>query len=745
MAYAEDLLETTLVVFGKARDLGSDGQESLFTVGTEASGRPVVQAKHTSRFEPLTASGFAGELEKLPGLAAQGFGAYLLITNHQISGDTAATLAKQALAAGFATFEIHGRDQLERRIRGSATLRAMVPRLYGIGDLSQILEGRLIDQTEVLLAAAKPDLERFVATDAYRASVRALTDEGVIVLLGAPAAGKSTIAKALSVAAIDTFGATPLMLPSLERLEQHWNPREPARLYWVDDLFGATQARPMAIDDFNRLTPILNAALAQGCRFVFTSRTYIWRSVRAQLKLSATPQLDRAIVEIKVEDYSPRDRAQILYNHVKQGDQSPAWRKRFKQWAPRVAEHPQFSPEVARRFGLAAFAGHLDPTLHAIDTFVSNPGKYLEEVIGGLPSAAQAALALILMSGGAVPISATRDELNALVCEAYGVSPTEVVREMKALEDAFTTRGVEDEEPVWRFRHPTIGEAVATVAAGSPALLDVYLKGASVRRILEEAVCAGVEIEGAIIEIGASRYDALITRLQAGPFLESRLLRWFLIAKATPEFRRRYFGQPVAFDHPLIRFDWDTRAQVLAMLAALKDDDLLEPDCLERTRKRIRDGILQNGVADYLSGWSRTLVGPTEFDELVEAAVELLRNGASDYLDYWTPTGDERRENSPHDAFRGLTDFVERLEEVIDPELAAELLETIKEQINERAESIQSELDEEDSWHRQEEEYYRTQNPASSGRQTAPPRAPRAGFADQNPASTADIFSDIDD
>ena len=241
-----------------------------------------------------------------------------------------------------------------------------------------------------MIAAARSDIDRFVATDAYRASVRALEAGGMVVLLGAPAAGKSTIAKALSIAALDTFDATPFILESLAQITSHWNPNDPARLFWVDDIFGATQVDPVAAEAFNRLGAVVNACVAQGNRFVFTSRTHIWRTVRDGLKRSTTPALEQGIIEIKVENYTARDRAQIVYNHVKLGDHSPEWRAQFKKLLPRVAEHLMFTPEVARRFGLSAFTAQLEPTGNAVDAFVSNPGSYLEEVIASLAPAGRA-------------------------------------------------------------------------------------------------------------------------------------------------------------------------------------------------------------------------------------------------------------------------------------------------------------------------------------------------------------------
>lgn len=745
VAYAEDVLGSDLVVFAKSRDGGVDARESLFTASSACKGAGLVQAKHTSTRDPLTVGRFQPEAEKLRGLNALGFDSYLLVTNHSISAETAKQLERQARSAGFTRFEVHGRDQMERRIRESATLRAMVPRLYGIGDLSQILDTRIIDQTDVLLAAAKSDLERFVATDAYRQSVRALGLEGVIVLLGDPAAGKSTIAKALSAAAIDAWGATPVMLPSLDLLAEHWNPHDSARLFWIDDVFGSTQVRPHTIDAFNRLAPILNAALRNGCRFVLTSRTYIWKSVVEQLKLSTTPQLNRAIVEIKVENYSARDRSQILYNHIKQGDHSLEWRKRFKPFARMVAAHPQFSPEVARRLGLNAFSGDLALDHGAITAFVSNPSTYLEEVIGGLPHAGQAALAHIMMSGGNLPIDGD-DEQRQLVCDAYGVIPSALLRELSAMEDAFCVRALQDGERVWRYRHPTIGEAVATVAANSPALLDVYLRGANPTRILEEVVCVGIEAKGAILEVGTSRYDALIARLrEPAARMDLRGLRWFLLVKATPEFRRRFFGQPVGFANGLINLDWMSRSQSLALLALLHREDMLTEDCIKQARTRIRDGLLKHGLADYLSDWGRTLLGANEFDNCLAEIVSALEAGGTEYLDYWTPSGEERRQSSPGDAFHGLTQFIERLETYIDPEESQALLATMEEEIYARAQIIQNELEEEDAWAREEEErYYRTRPEPVPSSQPRQPRVFNDPFRNAAAASD-DIFSDIDE
>lgn len=65
----------------------------------------------------------------------------------------------------------------------------LAPRLYGLGDLSELLDARAYAQAQLILSSMGDDLKRLVVTEAHRKSVRAIN---IVLLLGAPAAGKST-------------------------------------------------------------------------------------------------------------------------------------------------------------------------------------------------------------------------------------------------------------------------------------------------------------------------------------------------------------------------------------------------------------------------------------------------------------------------------------------------------------------------------------------------------------------------
>ena len=151
-------------------------------------------------------------------------------------------------------------------------------RVYGLGDLSQILDERAYAQAKEILSALGDDLAKFVITDAYRRSARALVEHGFVLLLGEPACGKSTIAAALALGALDEWGCSTIKVRDGDDFVRHSNPHEPRQFFWVDDAFGATQMDWSSTARWNGVFPHVHAAMRRGARVVFTSRDYIYRS-----------------------------------------------------------------------------------------------------------------------------------------------------------------------------------------------------------------------------------------------------------------------------------------------------------------------------------------------------------------------------------------------------------------------------------------------------------------------------------
>ena len=169
------------------------------------SGHFVVQCKFTNRANhALGQAELSDEIEKIRRLTGDGrCDAYVLMTNAGISGRTAERLEATLKGAGVTYPICFGGDWICQQIQESQRLRMLVPHVYGLGDLSQILDERAYVQAQKLLASLHDDLSKVVLTKSYRRAARALQRHGFVLLLGEPAAGKTTIAAMLAMAAID--------------------------------------------------------------------------------------------------------------------------------------------------------------------------------------------------------------------------------------------------------------------------------------------------------------------------------------------------------------------------------------------------------------------------------------------------------------------------------------------------------------------------------------------------------------
>jgi hypothetical protein len=118
-----------------------------------------------------------------------------------VDAPVAAAMRARLRALGVRKPHILGRQYIVRVIRSSARLRALVPQVYGLGDLTSIVDERLSEQSRALLDSWIPKLRTYVPTRAHRDAVNAISDHGVVLLLGNPSSGKSAIGAIVSTIA----------------------------------------------------------------------------------------------------------------------------------------------------------------------------------------------------------------------------------------------------------------------------------------------------------------------------------------------------------------------------------------------------------------------------------------------------------------------------------------------------------------------------------------------------------------
>ncbi|MBK8542899.1 MAG: hypothetical protein IPL62_04580 [Caulobacteraceae bacterium] len=319
------------------------------------------------------------------------------------------------------------------------------------------------------------------------------------------------------------------------------NPREKDRFFWVDDAFGATQFQPGLADSWNAVLPAVKTAIAAGNRLVLTSRNYIWFQARQLLKLSSFEPLVTGQVIIDLQSLSKDERHQILYNHVKLGDQPPSFRKVVKPFLKQISENPGFLPETARRLGSKYFTQKLRIDAVSLQNFVENPKSMLVDVLSELGPAEKAAVALVFTSGGRCSAPVIHSNNIGLVAKLFGVSPAVISQAVEALNGSLLNRISSDGTMNWVFKHPTVGDAFAEYLRGNLELADLFVTGARLDIVLREIVCGQMDVPGANLFATSAQRDVLIKRLLAAKqdwntrqaiadFLTTRADRDFLLA-----------------------------------------------------------------------------------------------------------------------------------------------------------------------------------------------------------------------
>lgn len=683
------ILGQTLESFADSNDGGRDGAFK----GTwnpdghgDLEGSFVIQCKFTAKANGrLTPSGISEEVDKAKALVEQGIcDSYILMTNANITGTSNRKIRKMFEDVGVKHVRIFEASWLNRQIAENKRLRMLVPRVYGLGDLSEILDERAYAQAQAILETMREDISKVVVTAAYQKAAAALDQNGFVLLIGEPAAGKTTIASLLAMAALDNWNAPTLVPHGPAQMVEHWNTNQSTQFFWIDDAFGVTQQDDALVDSWSRAWPAVRTMVRRGAKIVLTSRDYIYNQVRNRLKESAFPLLNESQVVIDVHELSKDEGRQILYNHIKLGNQPASFRTAIKPFLEDIAVHARFVPETARRLGDSSFTKSLLLHEASIDRFVARREQFLQETIRGLDADSRAILALIFLRRGRLqsPI-----ELLPLEQHAIGRLGSDLAGCTSAatpLAGSFVHRSHIDGEAFWQFRHPTIGDAYAAVLAENPEHLAVFVAGSDPDKLVAQITCGDVGIERAtivprslFIEV-MGKLDELDVVAQCHPDELTRYsakhgLWGFLARRCSDEFLQLYLDQhPDLLDQisePGRSLDYVPEVPLVLRIHEL---DLLP----EISRKRFLDTasryLLNAWDAGALSNQKiSNLYRPDKFSELIQsvrdevlADLEDIRESEENSWDEDTPPDDWMY--SLKSFFWALGDYFQNDQDVVD-------------------------------------------------------------------------------
>lgn len=642
--------------FADSNDGGRDGafygtwQQPPDPIGVQdlPDGPFVLQCKHTKKADTtLTPSELSAEFAKAQTLVDRGLcGSYVLLTNARVSGTSEATIRQQLLDAGVGHVQVLDGQWICDTIASRQRLRTFVPRVYGLGDLSQILDQRAYTQARVLLDYLRDELATFVVTEAYRRAAQAVQDHGFVLLLGEPGIGKSVIASTLAMTALDAWGCLTVNAHDADELVHHWNPDEPNQFFWIDDAFGSVRHERHLTDNWARHMREVMTAVRAGAKVVLTSRDYVYRDARRYLKESTYPLLHEQQVVVDATQLRPEERRQILYNHIRLGDQPREVRSSMKPYLLEASDADPFYPEAARRLGLQAFTRHLRLSGRGIGDFMTRPSDFLREVYDGLDPDEKTALALTYQAGECLPSPLDLDSAQHDVLNRLGGSIAGVGRALHTLTGTFLRHGSppgDDTITGWSFRHPTLQEGFAAFLATDLNLIQIFLSGQNWRTILSRIDCDTGTQAGTLLRVPPSLYPRVIEILRTADqetltdWLGQRIWHGFLASRCSDEFLTLYTqAEPTAIDR-LTRFtSFLNVVDEPQVLARLQQADLIQP----AHHQHILERVTELAVASPDAGWTwlpewEVLLSDAEREQLLRHVKQQLPSRFDQILQDW--------------------------------------------------------------------------------------------------------------
>ena len=571
----EETLRRPVQIYREAQD---GGQDAVFSVeGPNGSVDATVQCKYTSDGKRrLKATDLAGELSSVRELVTAGQAdTYVLLTSMGVDAKVGVAVRDALRAQGVRKPHVFGREYLVRAIRSSARLRALVPQVYGLGDLGAILDQRVIQQTRALLENWIPKLKCYVPTAAHRNAVKSLSSHGLVLLLGNPASGKSTIGAILSTIASEKSNHTVLHLTSPRDFEANWNPADPGRFFWIDDAFGANSMRDEYVKDWTTTFGKLQAAISHGNRFVLTSRRHIYEAARPGLGHRNHPEILSGRAVVDVGDLTHEEKAQILYNHISFGGQTQSWKRSVRDKLEAVARVDRFLPGIAERLGDPAFTKGLGTTRAELIRFMEEPREHLIDTINALDDPLRAALILVYVHQG--KLQATQDDEAAKwVASNAGQSVAAIYERMGDLRGSFLRETNVNGLRTWQFAHPTISDALTAILKDRSHMVVALIRGAPIETIINGFVCEGAKQTYQWPIIPATQNEVLVKRLRLtenkGDI--NRSLFAFLANRASDDLLRRLLElEPDILSREATsyyaRVSWDPRLETFARVHQL--------------------------------------------------------------------------------------------------------------------------------------------------------------------------------
>lgn len=344
-----DLLQAEWGVVLESFKTGRDGGVDLrFARGTH---NVVVQVKHYVK------TGFPGLLREMkaevPKVKKQRPTRYIVATSVPLSPDNKQAIV-QVFGGELAVADVLGQDELNNLLGRHSNVEQKHYKLWlaSRAVLDRVLHSDIRTQTEFQVEKVHCTIRRNVRSDAYPKALDILNQNRVVIISGAPGVGKTTLANMLLYAHLER-GWEPVIirrdLAEGQKLFQRGKPQ----IFYFDDFMGATflgdRSSGLSRNEDRAIADFIEMVRASpNARLILTTREHIFGQALGASERLRQAGLDGNKIFLRIGDYSLRQKAQILYNHLYFSDLPDTYKGALlaSDFYLEIVKHPKFNPRL---------------------------------------------------------------------------------------------------------------------------------------------------------------------------------------------------------------------------------------------------------------------------------------------------------------------------------------------------------------------------------------------------------------